>query len=344
MSMMKIGVIGVNHQSGSLALREKFTRVFQLEFGPKGCSIIDSVLLVTCNRVELYFSSKQLSVTHVDILEVLSRHGLGEAFYALYSYFGRECFFHLGSVITGMDSAIFGESDIQHQVKIAYEQRRRQVSLRHDLHYLFQKALKIGKELRTSFLSPPKERELPLVIERMTKRLGIDIESSSILFIGHSRLNRKMIAFFQFKKSCRLTLCTRVKEVEVPSCVELVDWGELKHWRAYDLVICATYHDAFVLKRGGDLRELDRRTVVFDLGVPRNVDPELGSQQGIDLYHLSQLEKRLSGQRKRNQGEITLCCRALDQSVNRQMALFVKRRRAKCRYLSKLPSGAALIG
>ena len=36
---------------------------------------------------------------------------------SLYSYFGKNCFHHLGKVISGIDSAILGESDIQRQVK-----------------------------------------------------------------------------------------------------------------------------------------------------------------------------------------------------------------------------------
>ncbi|MEM7174671.1 MAG: hypothetical protein AAF443_01920 [Chlamydiota bacterium] len=330
--MMQVGVIGMNHQSGSLPLREKLTRIFQLEFSSSRSCVADSVLLVTCNRVELYFSSQQLAATHVRILKVLSCHGLSDFCYALYSYFGRDCFFHLGRVITGMDSAIFGESEIQRQVKLAYEQRRQQMVLSHDLHYLFQKALKAGKELRTSFFVSSKERALPTAIGMTAKWLGVDLKTASILLIGNSRLNRKIIHFLELKGCQSLTLCTRSLEALTPS-VKRMDWAKLECWGGYDIVICATYHSAFVLKEKSQRTGNDHRTLVFDLGVPRNVDPALGRNRSVDLYHLSQLEKLLPSRHKKNNQELTLCCQTLDEIVNRQMTLFVKRRQAKWRYL-----------
>jgi glutamyl-tRNA reductase len=40
----------------------------------------------------------------------------------LYSFFGSECFSHLAKVAAGFDSVIFGEAEIQRQIKKAYEQ------------------------------------------------------------------------------------------------------------------------------------------------------------------------------------------------------------------------------
>ena len=337
---MQVGVIGINHRSGSLSLREKLTRIFQREFSCERSCMINAVLLVTCNRVELYFSSKQLAATHVRILQVLSCHGLSDFCYALYSYFGRDCFFHLGRVITGMDSAIFGESEIQRQVKCAYEQRRKQVTLSHDLHYLFQKALKAGKELRTSFFIPSKQRCLPRAIEMTAKSLGMDLTTASILFIGNSRLNRQIIHFLALKGCQLLTICTRNIKAFHPE-VKCMNWVELKYWDSYDIVICATYHDAFVLQNKKRSKNTKSRTLVFDLGVPRNVDPLLGKDQSVYLYHLSQLEKLLPDKNEKNTQELALCCLALDEIVNRQMRLFIKRRQAKWHYcpapLSKEP-------
>ncbi len=338
--MMQIGVIGINHRSKSLLVREQFARAFQSEFDSPSTRIPNSVLLLTCNRVELYFSSDQLASTHAHVLQRLNCHGLSPASYALYSYFGKECFFHLGRVITGMDSAILGESEIQRQVKIAYERRRKQTPLRHDLHYLFQKALKTGKALRNSYLARPKDRELPHSIEKAVSWLGVDLKGASILLIGYSRLNRTIAAFLQAKGCRSLALCTRMRTARI-SGAQTLDWSVLNHWQAYDVVICATQHSTYVLKEGKNLTCEKKRTLLFDLGVPRNVDPSLGYHPSVYLCHLSQLEKLLFVQEE--ECSVALCSHRLETIVQRQMALFTKRRQAKQRYLVENASSPSFL-
>ncbi len=328
--MMQIGVIGINHRSRSLLVREQFARAFQSEFDTPTTRIPDSVLLLTCNRVELYFSSDQLASTHAYILQRLNSRGLSATSYALYSYFGKECFFHLGRVITGMDSAIFGESEIQRQVKLAYERRRKQTSLRHDLHYLFQKALKTGKALRNSYLAYPRDSELPRSIEKTTSWLGTDLKTASILLVGYSRLNRTIASFLQAKGCRALALCTRAQTAHI-SGVAILDWTILPQWQTYDVVICATQHSTYVLKEGKGVKRGKNRTLLFDLGVPRNVDPALSYHPSVYLCHLSQLEKLLFVQEEKH--SVALCSQKLETIVLRQMMLFTKRRQAKDRYL-----------
>lgn len=151
---MQVGIIGINHKSSPFEVREKLARIFRNQFASDYSH--NFILLSTCNRTELYFSSHQLAETHVNLLERLKYQIGEESIHVLYSYFGKDCFCHLVRVISGLDSAIFGESDIQRQVKVAYETRRKRQLLSHDLHFLFQKGLKIAKEIRTSFIRAKK--------------------------------------------------------------------------------------------------------------------------------------------------------------------------------------------
>ena len=112
--MIDIGVVGISHQSSDLNIRERLGHVFQTYFGKQRKVRIRGsyVLLATCNRVELYFSSPDLVKTHHEILRVLRQHVSASFEPYLYSYFGKDCFLHLARVISGVDSAIYGESEI----------------------------------------------------------------------------------------------------------------------------------------------------------------------------------------------------------------------------------------
>lgn len=323
---MQVGVIGINHKSSALGLREKLARVFQKEFRLDAVS--DYILLSTCNRTELYFSSSYLADTHIELLKRLRSH-LGESFeHVLYSYFGRDCFYHLGRVISGVDSAIFGESDIQRQVKLAYEKYRRNHELSHDLHYLFQKGLKIGKEMRTSFLVAKKGTQLPHIIQSIMEWQKCDLRKASILFIGNSDVNRKLLSFFQWKGCQNMVLCTRMEKMDLPS-VSIVDWAGLKDWHTFDVVICGTYHEEYVLEEtSGNLSS----TLLFDLSVPRNIHPDLGKHPQISLYNIDQIGEIF--QKRKGEKEIALCEDVIEKAVIRQMHLFKERRQAKWKYAS----------
>ena len=101
---MRIGMLGVNHKSASLELREVLALAFEKLFA----ELANMVLLSTCNRTEIYFSAKNPDLAHAEYIQDL-RFALDVEFeHALYSFFGKECFIHLSKVTAGLDSACFG--------------------------------------------------------------------------------------------------------------------------------------------------------------------------------------------------------------------------------------------
>ena len=120
---MRIGVLGINHKSSELPVREMLARACLCKFAKQAeiAQELYCVVLSTCNRTEIYFSADDLAVAHTLILSCL-REEVPEPFeHKLYTYFGFDCFLHLAMVTSGLDSVILGESEIQRQVKIAYE-------------------------------------------------------------------------------------------------------------------------------------------------------------------------------------------------------------------------------
>ena len=152
---MKIGMIGISTKSSELPLRELLAKACPKCLGgdSEAAAEYNVVLLSTCHRTEIYFSSEDLASTQTELLHVLRRE-IQEPFeHQIYSYFGIDCFVHLALVTAGMDSLILGESEIQRQVKMAYETACLYRALQSCLHFLFQKSLKIAQEARTGFSS-----------------------------------------------------------------------------------------------------------------------------------------------------------------------------------------------
>lgn len=287
---MEIGVCGLNHLSSSVEFRERVA---------KRCARVrfPGVILSTCNRTEVYFYAKDLAGCHEDILEMLQDGG-GNYEHLLYSYFGEECFVHLARVVSGLDSAIVGETEILGQVKRAYENSGRMC---HELHYLFQKCFKIGKEMRTQFHMPAWSLTLHHLIDKLS-------QGKKMLMIGNSQINRRMHPYLS--KRYDITWISKGWEDSMQ---------HLESWADFDLVVSATRASHYLIDSA---LHATSQTTLFDLSVPRNINPELKGHPLCALYNIDELTQTLQNQP--HNPEIPLAEVLLREKVHRATTLFSK--------------------
>lgn len=327
---MRVGVIGINYRLADLKLREMFAKVCHLRFKPSAMTHFDHplVTLSTCNRMEVYFSSEVLAETHSYLLNVL-RDNLEEApetfDQKLYSYFGIDCFQHLSRVTAGLDSAIVAETEIQGQVKAAYEESATHLSLPSELHFIFQKALTIGKRIRNEL---PMGRGMP-DIEHAILATGTGLfphaQNAKILFIGASDINTKIISFLISKNIRNITICNRTyssaQEVAKKYSIATLNWENVFHWHTYDWIIFGTKAtDRLITKK--NLPHLTEQKLIIDLSVPMNVDPALGKEQAITLLNIDEINHLLESRRQKMATILEQAEAFVDNATRRQIDLF----------------------
>lgn len=323
---MRIGILGINHKSADLRLREKLAKACQRRFGSENSlhSRFSYVLLSTCNRTEIYFSSTDLAQTHTHLLAILRGEMEEEFEHRIYSYFGSDCFFHLACVTAGVDSALVGETEIQGQVKRAYEDAVSIRPLSSEMHFLFQKCLKIGKNVRTQ---EDLSRGLPTLEEAIlqaAENLLGNLERRKILFVGLSEINHKIFVRFKQKGFRNITFCNRSFEkaarVAEREHVKLLPWEEFGKWISFDLAIFGTKCPDFLVSEAPTSY---KQKLVIDLSVPRNVDPQLGRQKGVTLLNVDQLNRVIGRRRRIKAAEIgRLETHVIARAVERQVSLF----------------------
>jgi len=326
---MRFGVVGINHKAASLNIRELFAHCCLKRFGSRFQLHLRHafVLLSTCNRTEIYFSSDDLALTHVYILQIpRSEVPEAELDQLLYSFFDEDCLKHLSRVTSGLDSAILGETEIQGQVKAAYQQASNYARLPKDLHFLFQKGLKNGKLVRTHF---PTVRGIPDIEHALLALTNEKIQEGPILFVGASKINLKILSFFKNKGLPQLTLCNRTDErAELSSehyGVQMLPWGELSNWKDYEMVIFGTKSPRYLISTGL-LPSIEDKKLLIDLSVPRNVDPALGHHPLIDLFNIDQIHHILDQRRGRIATQLETADELLSTSIQRQLRGKVKKR------------------
>lgn len=328
---MQIGVMGVNHKLADLKLREYFAKICQAHFDINNCRHKNhsTLLLSTCNRTEVYFSSKELATSHSYILNIL-RENLpysDETFdQKLYSYFGHDCFTHLARVTAGLDSAIIAETEIQGQVKAAYEQATRNVLLPSEMHYLFQKSLKIGKSIRSELGLGRGVPNIEHAILNAGSHFFNHPENANILFVGASDINCKILGFLQSKGCKFLTICNRTLakalEVQKKYRVNVLDWSQKKMWTAFDWIIFGTKAGEHVITKQDLSQKPVSDLLLIDLCVPRNVDPRLGKEGCITLLNIDQLNRMLKFRKKRLNSHLSKAEEIVLASTKRHIELF----------------------
>ncbi|MDA3979280.1 glutamyl-tRNA reductase [Gallibacterium sp. AGMB14963] len=167
---MAILVLGINHKTATVALREKVAfndEKRQIALQQLQSELAESAVIVsTCNRTEVYLHNRQISpveqseqnqqwITAIKLwfaqLHQLTTEELEQA---LYLQQNQQCVIHLMRVACGLDSLILGEPQILGQVKQAYQfsenfYQKNHTAISTELSRLFQKTFSTAKRVRT---------------------------------------------------------------------------------------------------------------------------------------------------------------------------------------------------
>jgi glutamyl-tRNA reductase len=300
---MRIGVVGVNYKLADLKLRETLAKTCLKYFGPHNASSsCHFIVLSTCNRTEIYFVTEDLAAAHTYILNTLRKDTAKDFEQKLYSFFGEDCFLHLCRVTAGLDSAIVAETEIQGQVKAAYECAAETFSLPEELHYLFQKSLKIGKQVRSQLAIQRGLPDLEHAILQTAQQLFGSRFDAKILFVGASAINQKIMSFFKGRNFDNITICNRTAILandiaQRYNCRQL-PWNSLSTaWHQYDWIIFGTKAPEPLIHRHSLPVKQQGRWLIIDLSVPRNVEASLANDSRVTLLNIDQLDQTLSFRR-----------------------------------------------
>lgn len=296
----------MNHRTASLELLERMA----IADGqvPKALhdlmtkeNLSEAVVLSTCNRVEIYARAERFHGAYADIrnfladLSFLPPEGFSDS---LYAYFDGEAIQHLFSVVSGLDSAVLGENEIQGQVRRAWEVARDESSSGKTLNLLFRHAIETGKRARTETEINRNITSLSqAAVVMASQRLG-SLVDKRVLIVGAGEMGEGMATALvaagvgDVRVANRSTkrareLASRVGGRPV-GLLELPD-----QMSEADVVLTSTGAESLVIE-ANDLASVmqqrsDRPLLVVDIAVPRDVAPEAGALEGVTLLDMDDL-------------------------------------------------------
>lgn len=331
---MSFLLLGLNHHSATLALRERFT--IPSRDLPSALTLLrrtpclrEVTILSTCNRLELYLVCDDAQSARrelIDWLSHLSRLPPAEFQPHLYWRIGAAAAAHLFRVTAGLDSVILGESEIAAQVKDAYLTAQAQGTAGPVLNGAFQKALHAAKEIRTRTGIGQGQASVGSVVVAMARTLFADrLAECEVLLWGAGKA-AELTARHLVKSGIRqlwIVNRTPLKAQDLASLCQSgwLSWEQaLKHLGHVDIAIVCTQAphyvidpgdlDAVAAQRGG------RPVCLIDLAVPRNVDPALKRRPGVTLYNIDDLQAIARAGLASRQEELTRCAALIEEQVS----------------------------
>lgn len=269
----------------SLAEREEFLRAL----GPVGKS---SILLLTCNRTELYSGEGEVP-------DKITRH--------------------LFRVACGLESALPGETAIQGQLKEAYEAARGKKELSSSLHRLFQHALRVGKRVRTETeISKGAMTHGKAVIE-VLRQDKINLSLSQIIVIGVNNINRTVVKYLVEHGSKTVFIANRTFERALTLSAEFgceaMRFSSLpEKLQEADILISSTSAPHLIVRKEDFMPA--KPVTIFDLAVPRDIDPAIAKLHSVTLYNIEDIEKRIEGNKNCRLSEVTKAERIIEEEIN----------------------------
>ncbi len=347
---MQLIILGLNHKTAPLSLREAFalskddieTVLYHLDTHP---FIMETVLLSTCNRTELYAVLRensdfpQLLEFFFSLAPKLKEH-TNDIMPYIYKYQGQECIEHLFSVASSLDSLVLGESQIISQVKKAYALAKESGATGTILNLLFNRAVATGKRVRSETLISHSAVSVSYAAVELLKKYfaPADFKRAQVLICGAGETAELTIKNLTAQGVEKLYIANRhLNKAEIlaqkfnGTAIPFQDAFSLS---GINIVITSTGAPHFVVtpENATELCQHNPQGKIFfiDIAVPRDVDPDITKRDNIVVYNIDDLQSVVSLNRQKRQLEAIKAKQIIAEETKRLLEKF--------RYLSARPS------
>lgn len=313
---MMLLAVGCNFRNTPVALRERlaFTEA-QLpavlaELGNRFAC--ESVVLGTCNRVEIYlarladdppaepgraFPDREQIVQflaechHLDAAELRPQ---------LYEHRAGDAVRHLFRVVASLDSLIVGEGQIAGQVKKAYELAQHHAAVGPILHGVFQHARLVAKRVRSETGIAQGRVSVSSVAVDYVRQVFEHFGDKTILVIGAGKMGELTLTHLRELRPHRILVTNRSEDkarAVASGCGgEVIAWNKLDGALAQaDIVLSTTgapepivtierYQAIRARRPGGPV-------VILDIAVPRDFDPRIHDGEQTCLFNIDDLKR-----------------------------------------------------
>lgn len=307
---MQLAMVGMSHHSAPIAVRERLNyqeHDFPAAFAAlaKASQLIETVILSTCNRVEVYAAGKADDPEHLfeTIVHHLALfHNLPESEFSelLYKKANGEAVHHLFRVASGLDSIVLGEAQILGQVRHSLQIARHQNAAGNHLIRLFEQAISTGKRIQSETGLGRGGFSIGHAAVELAERIFDDFSHASILLLGAGKMS-ELTARHLVQSGVKLVVVANRTHHRAVSMAEKLGGEAIYYEEAFrsglekaDIVISSTSAPHPIINRENLLPIVRRRKgkplFLIDIALPRDVSPDVDTLNNVFLYNIDDLQ------------------------------------------------------
>lgn len=300
-------MIGLNYKTAPVAVRETLAV-------PSGgmpaalqrlgsLPLAEGVLLSTCNRTEVYAVGADEEQCYRWIIHYLTQVGHiedeRELLPHLYRHHGDQAVWHLFRVACGLDSMVIGETQILGQVRDALLEAKAAGTIAKVLHQVFEQAIAAGKRAQTETRIGQNAVSISYAAVELARKVFRTLDGRQCMAIGAGETAKLTVRHLQASGVREIIIANRTLERARELAARIggaaVSIDEIgQHLQHVDVVISSTGAPGYVLTKQQVAEAIRHRRgrpiFLFDIAVPRDIDPEIARLDGAFVYDIDDLQ------------------------------------------------------
>jgi glutamyl-tRNA reductase len=319
---MHVLLLGISHKTAPVEVRER------LDFQARGIdgalrvlgrrdAVLESVVLSTCNRAEVYAAVDDLHSARLDVAGFFTEYH-GVAAEALlphtYEHVDLEAARHLFRVAAGLDSLVVGEPQILGQVKEAHGAATTAQVAGPVLNRLFHASFAVGKRVRTETGLGAGAVSVSFAAVALARKIFGDLKGRNVLVIGAGEMGKLTARHMKSQGVQQVTIISR-SMAHAARTAEAIGGASAAPWKdldaalgASDIVITATGATSPILTKAhveSVMRPRRHRPLfIIDIAVPRDVEAAAGEIEQVFLYNIDDLQATVRENLARRASEV----------------------------------------
>ena len=315
---MHLIAISINHRTADVALREQVAfkddaiRSANVDlFETK--SILENVILSTCNRTEVYAVVDQIHTGRYYIQRFLARNfgfDVEEIKEMTEVTVGDAAVRHLLQVTSGLDSVVLGETQILGQIRDAFFIAQEEDTTGTIFNHLFKQAITFAKKAHNETDIADNAVSVSYAAVELSKKVFGKINNKSALIIGAGDMSELSLLNLIGSDVTDVTIVNRTvskaQKLATAHNVKYESIEALPQLLAHaDIVISSTSSDEYIITNSMMATIQSQRKndslVLIDIAVPRDIEPGIDTIQDVFNYDVDDLKGLVDANLKQRQ-------------------------------------------
>ncbi|WP_173915994.1 glutamyl-tRNA reductase [Halobacillus sp. Marseille-Q1614] len=304
---MHVLAIGLNYKTAPVEIREKLTfsedrLVEAMQNLNNQKSVLENVIISTCNRTEIYAVVDQLHTGRYYIKQFLAEwfQISKEEFSPFLSISeGDGAMEHLFRVTSGLDSMVLGETQILGQIKQAFQTAQQASTTGTIFNQLFKQAVTLAKKAHKDTGIGENAVSVSYAAVELARKIFGDLVHKHVVIIGAGKMGELAAKNLHGSGVKQVTVINRTHEKakvvadQFQGQARTMDDLEDVLTEA-DIVISSTGSSDYVISRSQmepvHKKRKGKPLFFVDIAVPRDLDPGMEDLESVFLYDIDDLQ------------------------------------------------------